>query len=47
MVDYGRTSGTGGPGSSAIRNDDAETMDLPEDIDLEEFELQNVKPEYY
>ena len=32
MADYGRTSGTGGVGSSAFRNDDAVTLDdLPDD----------------
>ena len=41
MGDYGRTSGTGGPGSAAITNDDEYTLDLPEQDDLTEGELKN------
>ena len=37
MSDYGRTSGTGGLGSSAITNDDEYTLtDLPENDNPEE-----------
>ena len=43
MGDYGRTSGTGGPGSSAITNDDEYTLDLPEEVneELEDASLKN------
>ena len=33
MSNYGRTSGTGGLGSSAISNDDKHTADFPDDED--------------
>ena len=35
MGNYGRTSGTGGPGTAAITNDDEFTLDLPEEVDFE------------
>lgn len=43
MADYGRTSGTGGPGSKAYRNDDAQTMtNLPDD-GTKDYEDKSVK----
>lgn len=44
MGNYGRTSGTGGPGSSAITNDDDFTLDLPDDTE-EDPEYADVKDE--
>ena len=43
MGDYGRTSGTGGPQSAAITNDDDTSLDLPETITEEwkDAELSN------
>lgn len=41
MGNYGRTSGTGGPGSAAITNDDEFTLDLPDQDDPTETELRN------
>ena len=35
MGNYGRTSGTGGPHTAAITNDDEFTLDLPEEINDE------------
>lgn len=45
MGNYGRTSGTGGPQTAAITNDDEETLDLPEQDDPEETALKNHIPE--
>ena len=36
---YGRTSGTGGVGSAAITNDDEYTLDLPEEVNLDDYSL--------
>jgi len=45
MGDYGRTSGTGGPQSAAITNDDEYTLDLPEQDDVDDDkELGKVMP---
>lgn len=41
MGNYGRTSGTGGPGTGAITNDDEYTLDLPEQDDFTDAELKN------
>ena len=43
MGDYGRVDGTGGPGSGAITNDDAYTLDLPEEVndEMEAAKLKN------
>ena len=43
MGNYGRTSGTGGPGTAAITNDDSFTLDLPEEVDISEKDYANVK----
>lgn len=47
MGDYGRTSGTGGPQSAAITNDDDMTMDLPEEVneELADAKIGNYMPE--
>ena len=47
MGDYGRTSGTGGLGSAAMRNDDVETLDLPEKVDDDDFKPEKVSPDIY
>lgn len=42
MSNYGRTSGTGGPHSAAITNDDEFTLDLPEQDDNQDFIISKV-----
>jgi len=43
MSNYGRTTGTGGPHSAAITNDDEFTLDLPEEVnqELEDASIRN------
>ena len=43
MTLYGRTSGTGGPGSAAITNDDEYTLELPDPIDDDKLKTGKVK----
>ena len=45
MTNYGARSGTGGPGTAIITNDDEYLLDIPEEVDLEEFDYKNVKDE--
>ena len=48
MSDYGRTSGTGGPQSAAITNDDEYTLtDLPENDDPKEGNLADFADDRY
>lgn len=42
MGNYGRTSGTGGPHTAAITNDDEFTLDLPEEVDIHEKDISKV-----
>lgn len=42
MGDYGRTSGSGGVGSSAITNDDDWTLVLPDQDHDEDYDISKV-----
>ena len=47
MGDYGRTTGTGGPQTAAITNDDETSLDLPENDDPDEYALKNYAEKGY
>ena len=43
MTNYGERTGTKGPGSGVITNDDEFLLDIPDIVDDSEFDYANVK----
>jgi hypothetical protein len=41
MTNYGERTGTGGPGSGVITNDDDYLLDIPEEVSIEELKEQD------
>lgn len=43
MTNYGARSGSGGVGTGVITNDDKWTLDIPDEVDLDEKSYANTK----
>lgn len=45
MTNYGERAEAGGPQTAAITNDDAELLDIPEEVKPEDYSYAKVKDE--